>query len=114
MEIFGVTLSPEMTNLAAALLVALSIGSVLYVLLEPLLNGSRKRKERLETISAREVSAVDRRPQRDADRRRKSVQDQLKEFEDKQKARQKKPAACRLLQGWSRQASTGNASTSSI
>ncbi|MFN3496977.1 MAG: type II secretion system F family protein, partial [Pannonibacter indicus] len=96
MEIFGITLSPETANLAAALLVAFSIGGILYVLLEPLLNGSRKSKERLETIAARDVIAADRRPQRDADRRRKSVQDQLKEFEDKQKARQKKASSLTL------------------
>lgn len=90
MEIFGVTLSPEITRLAGAMLAALSIGGVLYVLLEPLINGSRKSKERLGQITARELYAADRRPARDADRRRKTVQDQLKEFDEKQKARQKR------------------------
>jgi tight adherence protein B len=90
MEIFGVTLSPAMTTVAVALLAALSIGGVLYALLEPLISGTRKSKERLGQITARELYAADRRPVRDADRRRKSVQDQLKEFDEKQKARQKR------------------------
>lgn len=83
-------MSPEVMSIAVALLVAFSIGGILYALFEPVLSGSKKRDERLGQIATRPSTIAERRPVRDADRRRKSVQDQLKDFEDKQKARSKK------------------------
>ncbi|NBN64657.1 pilus assembly protein [Microvirga tunisiensis] len=89
MDLLQSFLTPGVTTFAVAALVALSIGGIIYALFEPILSGSKKRDERLGQISARPATAADRRPGRDADRRRKSVQDQLKELEDKQKARAK-------------------------
>ncbi|ADZ72080.1 type II secretion system F family protein [Polymorphum gilvum] len=83
-------LTPELTTIAVALLAAFSIGGVIYALFEPVLSGSKRREQRLGQIAARPQAASDRRPVRDAEKRRKSVQDQLKEFEEKQKARQKR------------------------
>lgn len=90
MDALNEFMTPQLTMVAVAVLVALSIGGILYALLEPLLSGSKKRDERLGQIATRPSTLAERRPVRDADRRRKSVQDQLKEFEDKQKARSKK------------------------
>lgn len=83
-------MTPQVTMVAVAVLVTFSIGGILYAVLEPFLSGSRKRDERIGQIAQRPATIAERRPVRDADRRRKSVQDQLKEFEEKQKARSKK------------------------
>ncbi|MXN66417.1 pilus assembly protein [Stappia sp. GBMRC 2046] len=83
-------LTPEITVVAIALLVAFSIGGVLYALFQPRLNGELNREKRIHEISARHEIHADRLKARDADRRRKNVQDQLKEFEERQRSRQKK------------------------
>jgi tight adherence protein B len=96
MDALNEFMTPQLTMVAVAILVAFSIGGILYALLEPLLSGSKKRDERLGQIATRPSTLAERRPVRDADRRRKSVQDQLKEFEDKQKARSKKASSLTL------------------
>ncbi|NRG16130.1 type II secretion system F family protein [Rhizobiales bacterium] len=83
-------LTPEVTAIAIALLVAFSIGGVLYALFQPRLNGQATRDKRIHEVAARHEINADRVKARDADRRRKNVQDQLKEFEERQKSRQKK------------------------
>lgn len=80
-------LGPQVTFLAIALLAAFSIGGVLFALFQPVLSGSKRQKERLTTISSRAQAVETRSKARDGERRRRSVQDQLKEFEERQKSR---------------------------
>ncbi|MBA5776228.1 type II secretion system F family protein [Stappia sp. F7233] len=84
-------LTPEVTSIAVALLVALSIGGVLYALLQPSISGNERREQRLrEVASSSPGHQIERLKLRDADKRRRNVQDQLKEFEERQKSKQKK------------------------
>lgn len=95
MEAFEPFMTPGVTGVAVAVLVALSIGGVIYALFQPLLSGSRRRDKRLSGIAARPQSVELRKKVGDGDRRRKSVQDQLKDFEERQKAKlqkQKRPS----------------------
>lgn len=78
-------LGPGFTTLGVAILVALSIGGVIYALFQPALSGTKRRDERINVIAARSQSVEVRSQARDGDKRRKSVQDQLKEFEERQK-----------------------------
>ena len=90
MEAFEPFMTPQVTGLAVALLVALSIGGVIYAVFQPLLSGSRRRDKRVSGITARPQSTELRKKVGDGDRRRKSVQDQLKDFEQRQKAKLQK------------------------
>lgn len=87
---FDFFLGPGMTGLAVAVLVTLSIGGLIYGLFQPSLSGTKRRDERLTSIASRPQTADHRKMARDGDRRKKSIQDQLKEFEDRQKARVEK------------------------
>lgn len=86
MNAFEAFLTPEVTGMAVAALVALSIGGVIYALFQPFLSDTRRRDKRLNGITERPQSYEQRKKVRDGDRRKRSVQDQLKEFEDRQKA----------------------------
>lgn len=83
-------LTPQVMAIAVALLVALSIGGVLYALFQPKISGEDRRNQRMREVTGRSNLHSDRAKERDADRRRKNVQDQLKEFEERQKSKQKK------------------------
>ncbi len=83
-------LTPQFTAVAVAVLVALSIGGVLYAFMQPRLSGASKQEERIRELASRSSMNLDRAKSRDADRRRKTVHDQLKEFEDRQKSKQSK------------------------
>jgi tight adherence protein B len=83
-------LSPELTMLATALLAAFSIGGILYALLQPALSGEKQREKRLKTVATRATSYDAGRLVKDNDRRRKSVQDQLRDFEAREKKRKEK------------------------
>ena len=91
-------LSPQVTMVAIALLATFSIGGIIYALFEPQLSGRAAREKRMKSVSARSNAAVDatRRAVRDGDRRRKSVQDQLKEFEAREKKKQQRAARLSL------------------
>lgn len=82
-------LTPQVTAVAVALLVAFSIAGLLYAFLQPRLSGANRQEARIREISARSSIAAERAKHRDADRRRKTVQDQLKDFEDRQKKKKK-------------------------
>ncbi len=86
MEAFEPFFTPGITGIAVALLVTFSIGGVIYALFQPLLSATRRRDQRLSGITERPQSYELRKQARDGDRRRKSVQDQLKDFEERQKA----------------------------
>nr|MEC9417363.1 type II secretion system F family protein [Pseudomonadota bacterium] len=83
-------LTPEITGLAVAALVMLAVGGIIYSLFQPALSGSKRRDQRVNAVAARPQSENQRKALRDVDRRKRSIQDQLKEFEVRQKAKQDK------------------------
>lgn len=101
---------PQVTVIAVVGLVIFSVGGLLYAFLQPKLSGDQKRDKRMANIStSRTVAVAERRSLQDADKRRKSVQDSLKDLEEKQKAQARKgnspPLNLRIQQAglrWSR------------
>ncbi len=89
-------LTPEITGIAVAVLVMLAVGGVIYSLFQPTLSGTKRRDQRLNAVSARPQFENQRKQIRDNDRRKRSIQDQLKEFEERQKAKQNKQAKISL------------------
>ncbi|POF34448.1 type II secretion system F family protein [Roseibium marinum] len=83
-------ITPQVTGLAIAVLVMLAVGGVIFSLFQPMLSGSKRRDQRLQAVAERPQSEKQRKHLRDNDRRRRSIQDQLKEFDDRQKAKQHK------------------------
>lgn len=81
-------LTPGVTTIAVALLGAFSLGGILYALFEPQLSGRAAREKRMQAVASRSITIDATRLARDGDRRRKSVQDQLKEFEAREKKKQ--------------------------
>lgn len=95
--------SPQVTLLAIVGLVVLASGAFLYALLQPKIAGDDKRDKRMAQVAKSRAAAVaERRSLQDADKRRRSVQDSLKELEDKQKAKARKgknpPLSLRIQQ----------------
>ena len=103
-------LSPFAAQIAVALLAAFSVGGVLVALLYPQLAGKSKSGKRLETITANKgKAAAAERLSAEEGRRRRSVEDTLKELEETQKLKARKsgkpPLMTRIRQaglGWSR------------
>ncbi|MBO0345693.1 type II secretion system F family protein [Roseibium limicola] len=83
-------LGPQITFVAVALLATFSIGGVLYALLQPTLSGSKRRQERVSQISVRPQATDVRMKAKDGEKRRRSVQDQLKQFEERQRTKNDK------------------------
>ncbi|TYC67924.1 type II secretion system F family protein [Stappia sp. BW2] len=83
-------LTPEISGLAVAFLVMLAVGGIIYSLFQPALSGSKRRDQRVSAVAARPQSENQRKALRDVDRRKRSIQDQLKEFEERQQAKQDK------------------------
>lgn len=79
------------TVLAIVGLIVLSVGGVLYALLYPLLSSTARAEKRMASIKDRDAKQS--RRGNDGDQRRKSVQDRLKELEEKQKQQAKKKAS---------------------
>jgi len=98
MDAFAAFLTPEVTGLAVAVLVAISIAGILYAVFQPLLSGTKRRDERLSFITARDQSLEQRKKSKDGERRRKSVQDQLSQFEERQRAKADKQKKLTLRQ----------------
>lgn len=83
-------LTPEITGLAVAALVMLAVGGIIYSVFQPALSGSKRRDQRVNAVAARPQTENQRKALRDVDRRKRSIQDQLKEFEERQKSKQDK------------------------
>lgn len=83
-------ISPALMQIALFGLAALSVGGVLYAMLYPKMSGGSKADKRVESIAAR--TPADRRGAPEDGRRRRSVEDTLREIEDTQKARARKGA----------------------
>jgi tight adherence protein B len=79
--------SPFVVQVAVALLAVFSVGGVLVSLLYPRLTGGSKGEKRLESIAATKRKAAADRISAEEGRRRRSVEDTLKELEEAQKAR---------------------------
>jgi tight adherence protein B len=101
--------SPFMVQVAVALLAAFSIGGVVVAALYPRLGGRSKGEKRLESIGAMKRKAAADRISTEEGRRRRSVEDTLKELEEAQKAKarksQKPTLMTRMRQaglGWSK------------
>jgi len=102
-------LSPFALQIALVALVVLAVGGVLTAALYPRLAGGTKSEKRLQAVADANRKPIERVTGGDEGRRRRSVEDTLKELEEAQKAkarRDKKPAlATRIRQaglGWSK------------
>ena len=80
MPVFEQFMTPAITGAAVALLVMFSVGGIIYGLFLPSLSGTKKRDARMSAVSARPQSETQRKTMRDTNRRKKSIQDQLKDF----------------------------------
>ncbi|WP_417671009.1 type II secretion system F family protein [Roseibium sp.] len=89
-------LGPQGAVIAVATLAAISIGGIIYALFQPVLSGAKRRDARMQVIASRSQSIEVRKKAKDGDRRRKSVQDQLKEFEERQRKKQAKTSRASL------------------
>src|SRR5262245_33084788 len=83
-------LSPLMVQVAVTLLAVFSVGGVMVAALYPRLAGGSKGQKRLEAIGASKRKAAAERIGAEEGRRRRSVEDTLKELEEAQKAKAKK------------------------
>lgn len=83
-------LTPQITGLAVAVLVMLAVGGIIFSLFQPALSGTKQRDKRIQAVAARPQSENQRKALRDTDKRKRSIQDQLKDFEERQKAKQHK------------------------
>ena len=83
-------ITPEITGIAVAFLVIVAVGGVMYSLFQPSLSGTKKRDQRMQAVAARPQNDSQRKQLRDTDRRKKSIQDQLKEFEERQRKKHDK------------------------
>ncbi|MGH6923861.1 MAG: type II secretion system F family protein [Propylenella sp.] len=80
-------LSPLVVQVAVAMLAVFSVGGVLVSLLYPRLTGGSKGEKRLESIAATSRKAAADRISAEEGRRRRSVEDTLRELEEAQKAK---------------------------
>jgi len=92
-------LDESTVSLAIAVMAMLCVGGIAWVFVSPLLSGERRTEQRVKTLTARkpkETVAV--REKLDANKRRKQVQETLKDLETKQKARRRPPLKVKLAQ----------------
>lgn len=82
--------SPATVQLAIIVLAVLSVGGIAAAALYPRLTGGSKSEKRLESVAATKRKAADRLAGIDDNRRRRSVEDTLKELEEAQKAKARK------------------------
>lgn len=83
--------TPEVTLIAVVGLVIFATGGVLYALLQPKMAGDARQAKRLQQAATSRTKVVaERRSAQDADKRRKSIQDSLKDIEQRQKAKVQK------------------------
>jgi tight adherence protein B len=80
-------LSPVAVQIAVVLLAVFSVGGVLAAALYPRLSGGTKTDKRLESITVAKRKPSDRLAAADENRRKRSVEDTLKELEEAQKAK---------------------------
>jgi tight adherence protein B len=89
--------SPLVVQVAVALLAAFSVGGVVMAALYPRLVGGSKAEKRLESIRADKRQAAADRIAGEEGRRRRSVEDTLRELEETQKAKARKSTKPTLM-----------------
>jgi tight adherence protein B len=82
--------TPALAQLAIAMLAVLAVGGVLTAVLYPRLAGGSRSDKRLEAIGATKQKAAAERLAAEDGRRRRSVEDTLREIEEAQKAKARK------------------------
>ncbi|HEV3486573.1 MAG TPA: hypothetical protein VG106_14275, partial [Vicinamibacterales bacterium] len=102
-------LSPLAVQVAVVLLVVLSVGGILTAALYPRLAGGTQGDKRMEAIATPRRKAAERLANADENRRKRSVEDTLKELEEAQKTKarrsQRPTLTTRMRQaglGWSK------------
>jgi len=93
-----------MDTLAIAFLAAAAIGGVAYVFLYPLLSGERKTEQRMASVAKSEPAVRTARVHQKS--RRDSIENTLKEFEERHKQSKRRPLSVRIAQAglkWSKQ-----------
>ena len=84
-------MNPAIVQIAVFLLAILSVGGIVGAALYPLLAGESRQKKRLQSITtSRNMS--DRRAAADENRRKRNVEEAVKELEEQQKATARKGA----------------------
>ena len=83
-------LSPLAVQVAVVLLVVFSVGGILTAALYPRLAGGSQGDKRMEAIATPRRKAADRLANADENRRKRSVEDTLKELEEAQKTKARK------------------------
>jgi tight adherence protein B len=95
---------PEINALAIAFLAAVAIGGVAYVFLYPILSGEKKAEQRVASVARAEpIARKTRGPQKS---RRDTIENTLKEFEERNRKHKSPPLAVRITQAglsWSKQ-----------
>jgi len=90
-------------SIAVFFLAALAVGGIVYVFVYPILSGERAAEKRMASVAKTEPAArATRGPQRS---RRESVENTLKEFEERHKKNKRMPLSVRIAQaglGWSK------------
>lgn len=95
---------PEINSLAIFFLVAVAIGGVAYVFLYPILSGERKAEQRVASVARAEPIA--RKVRGSQKSRRDTIENTLKEFEERNRKQKSPPLAVRIAQAglsWSKQ-----------
>ena len=89
-------MNPAIVQIAVFLLVILSFGGIAGAVLYPMLTGETRQNKRLQTITSdRNMSA--RRATADENRRKRNVEDAVKEIEEHQKAKARRSAKPSLM-----------------
>ena len=83
--------SPQTVQIAVLLLIFLTVGAIALTIFLPAIVGSRKSEKRLEQVTASR-NPSDRKAAADEKRRKRSVEETLKEIEEQQKLRLNKSA----------------------
>lgn len=101
-------MNPAIVQIAVFLLAILSVGGIVGAAVYPLLTGESRQKKRLQSISSSR-NMVDRRAVADENRRKRNVEEAVKDIEEQQKAKFRKGAKLSLTMrmrqaglGWSR------------
>jgi len=104
------TLPPGSLQIAMFLLVALSVGGIIVAAIFPMIAGASKSQKRIQAISARSAAERATGAAFDEGRRRRSVEETLKELDEAQKAKARKSSNPSLMTrvrqaglGWSKQ-----------
>ena len=92
-------MSPQIAILAVVLLVAFSVGAVVYVFVFPYLSGEKKADKRRNKIARGQARVGGARVnvEEEHSNRRKQIQDTLKDLEEKQKKKEKINLRLRLI-----------------